>query len=68
MQLFGIDWDGPLPLEEEEVRVVVPECPCPLTDVQLDELSTIVSPLSSSTNYGIDLYQSVVQYVESHNN
>lgn len=64
VQLYGIDWDRPLPLEDEGT-VEVPNCPCPITDIQLDELSNIVSPLSSSANYGIDLYQSVLQYVES---
>ena len=49
--------------EESEHVVVVPECECPLTNAQLDELATEVSPLTPSDNYGIDLFQQVLQYV-----
>ena len=61
--MYGVDWEGPLSLDDDEDAVVIPECVCPLTDVQFDELCTVVSPLSSSTNYGIDLYQSVLEFV-----
>lgn len=58
-----MDCEGPLSLDDDEGTVVVPECVCPLAEDQLDELRTIVSPSSSSSNYGIDLYQSVLQYI-----
>ena len=47
--MYGVDWEGPLSLDNDEDTVVNPECMCPLTDVQFDELCTVVSPLSSST-------------------
>ena len=60
-------WDGPLSLENDQDEVVVPEFVCPLREDQLDELYTVVvSPRSPSPNYGIDLYQSVVQFIEQH--
>ena len=64
---MGIDWNGPLSVEEEsDESVVVPECECPLNDAQLDELATHVSPLTSSGNYGVDLFQQVIQFVTTH--
>ena len=63
MVLIGMD---PPSLEESDDTVVVPECPCPLTEVQLDELSTTIFPLSPSQNYGIDIYQSVLQSLIKH--
>lgn len=58
-----MDWDGPISLEDDEDAVVVPECVCPVREDQFDELCSLVSPLSSTSNYGIDLYQSVLQFV-----
>ena len=65
-QLYGIDWDGPMPdFEDEEVdHVTVPECLCPISPDDYDELEQTISPSATSSNYGIDLYSSAVAFVE----
>ncbi len=64
--LYGIDWDGPSPLEDDAESVIVPECPCPLNDDEVDELAALVSPLQASQDYGIDLYQLALHFVTQH--
>jgi hypothetical protein len=64
-QMYGIDWDGPIPDHEDEVDwVTVPDCRCPLSAEDYDDLEHAISPTAASSNYGIDLYLSVVRFVE----
>ena len=67
METFGIDWDGPMPHPDEGIceTVVVPETECPLDSYSLDELDEMVTPLADTTNYGIDLYEKVLDFVSS---
>ena len=58
-----MDWDGPVSLENDVDSVRVNEEPCPLTNDQVDDLATLVTPLQASQNHGIDLYQQALQYV-----
>ena len=66
MQTFGIDWEGPMPhLDNEGISdaVVVPEIDCPLDSYAFDELDDVIQPLAETTNYGIDLYEKVLDFV-----
>lgn len=56
--MYGIDQDGPEPLDSDRT-VVVPK------QADLRNLMAIVDPLSESANYGIDLYQQTVHFIES---
>lgn len=65
--LHGVDWDGPLPIADDDTTTVtIPHTQCPLTDVALDELQQSINPLSEDNNYGIDVYQAVVQFISNH--
>ncbi len=55
-RLYGIDWYGPLPGEDDPDRVVVPAVECPLDHQEYLELCQSVDVLSTSDNYGINLY------------
>ena len=60
-EYYGIDWDGPVPYDnssDDIDAVTVPETECPLNALDMDELDDEVSPLSDTTNYGIDLFVS----------
>ena len=46
VDMYGIDWNGPLPFDESDTEVVVPECICLLTDDQLEQLYTEIPPTS----------------------
>ena len=43
--------------------VVVPPVNSPLTASQEDELKSLVDPLQESSNYAIELYEQVQQFV-----
>lgn len=62
---YGIDWDGPLVLEEDDAeQVTVPESTCPLTEEEYRILEDTVSPLAESQTYGLDLYSDAVCLVQ----
>lgn len=53
-----------MPEDEEVDHVTVPECFCPISADDCDELEQTISPSAASSNYGIDLYSSAVAFVE----
>jgi hypothetical protein len=61
---YGVDWNGPLPVEYEDNEVVVPETFCPLNHHQEQELLRTVSPSAPSNNYGIDVYLATLSFVQ----
>lgn len=64
VELFGIDWDAPLPTVEDEVESVnVPEVHNPLTVEQFAELQVTVLPSSDDSDYGIAYYIEVVDFI-----
>ena len=67
-QLYGIDWDGPLPQGEEmDVdSVEVPETACPLSQEHFNELVATINPLRESNTYGIDIYLETLEFVNAH--
>ena len=70
---YGIDWDGPVPYDDDNDNVVddsincdsivVPEIECPLDGLHLDKLNNEIPPLADTTNYGIDLYEKTLDYI-----
>ena len=65
MRLYGIDWSGPIPVNDDEgdSTVVVPDTKCPLDENDLQELQQTISP-TSSQNYGIDLFMACLAFVQ----
>ncbi len=61
---YGIDDEGPEPVDEEGT-VVVPDLNFRLTPTNLRHLRDTVDPLSPSNNFGIDLYEQTVHFIES---
>lgn len=63
---YGIDWDGPLPENNEDGNEVeVPETRNPLSGEKFYELSNTIHPLRASDCYGIDIYQETVGFILS---
>ena len=63
-QQFGVDWEGPVPNESNDIYIVnVPDTPLPLNSGTLEELNSVISPLDRSSCYGIDLYERVLIFV-----
>ncbi len=63
MHLFGIDWNGPLPDEEDMSSVDIPNVRNPLSEHDYAELLRSISPLNESTSFGTDLYLNVLNFV-----
>ena len=51
--------------EPESIKVVLPRYLPPLTDLQLGELKTTINPLGDSDSEAIDIYSSVVQFINN---
>ena len=63
-QLFGIDWNGPITHDEDDV--IVPETFCPLMDDHdVEELTNTILPSAPSINHGIDLYLATLSFIEN---
>ena len=63
MEDFGVDWDGPVPLEDTSDTLCVPDTPNPLSSADMEELQALVAPLDPSVYYGIDLYERTLLFV-----
>lgn len=63
LQLYGVDWDGPLSPEENAIEV--PDTRYPVSNSDYALLIREVSPLNDTTIHGIDLYERTVQFVTS---
>ena len=51
--------------EDEEVdHVTVPDCYCPISPEDFNDLECTISPSVTSLNYGIDVYTSTLAFVE----
>ena len=54
---YGIDCDGPLPdCLQDEGAVIIPDVPTLLSEIDFQDLSTVVSPLQDDDSYGINVY------------
>lgn len=52
---YGIDWNGPLP-ENDQEAIVVPQIACPISQERYRQLEETVNPLSENDGLGISLY------------
>ncbi len=59
----GIDWNGPIPEDNEVSEVVVPEVRNPLSEQDFHLLQTTISPVAPSDCFGVDVYIHVLQFV-----
>ena len=67
--LYGVDWDGPLPIDVDtdsiHEQITVPESTVPLSSTDMDELVSTIDPLTECDDYGIGLYEQCIQFVIS---
>ena len=60
---YGVEEDGVTPYDDKGVEV--PPCRLNLSEDQLEELKETVDPLSDSDNFGIDLYERALIFLQS---
>ncbi|XP_028418230.1 uncharacterized protein LOC114543463 [Dendronephthya gigantea] len=64
IESYGIDYNGPLPLDsDEEEHVTVPATTSPLSHERHEELVRLVNPLRQSNNFGIDILLEVLAFL-----
>ncbi len=54
--IFGIDWDGPIPLSDDTNIIEVVQTINPIQELDFEELQATVSPLNESDCQGVDLF------------
>ncbi len=59
---LGIDWDGPMPVDGDNI-VVVPHTFQPLSDEDYEEMCLCINPLAHSVDNGIDTYLEALRFV-----
>ena len=62
---YGVDCDGPPPLDVDDHEVVVPEIPCPISASRMIELQSLYDPLSPCDDFTVTLYHNVLQFVQN---
>ena len=62
--IYGVEEDGVTPYDDDE-GVEVPPCRLNLSEDQLEELKETVDPLRDSDNFGIDLYERALIFLQS---
>lgn len=65
---YGIDWEGPISIDNEIQQVNVNPVNNILSDLQLINLQNIVNPLAEDGEFGIFLYLRTLEYLETLNN
>jgi hypothetical protein len=64
---YGIDWDGPIPIDNEIEQVNIDPINNILSNLQLNNLQNIVNPLAEDGNYGINLYLNTLEFIQNLN-
>ena len=62
---YGVDWNGPLPIEPGDSVVDVTPPEVALHPRVFDELCNEIDPLTECGDYGVQLYVNCVCFVES---
>ena len=64
VDLFGIDWNGPIPLLDDDTNVIeVVQTTNPLPQTDFQELQATVSPLTESDCQGVDLFIKTLEFI-----
>ena len=67
---YAIDWNGPIPSQEwgtssdwNEQGIIVPEITSPFANERFDERLSHLIHESDSSNFGVDAYERVLEFV-----
>ena len=70
---YGVDWDGPVPNNDEDLNIHPDGIEVPVTYVPINEedysvLREQIDPLRDSELYGVDIYLEVLSFIANNNN
>lgn len=60
---YGIDEDAPVPSHSDASIIEVPHCAYQISDIDLASLKLAIDPLQQSNEYGIDVYERTLQFL-----
>ena len=66
-KVYGVDADGPIPTEDTAAIVEVPQSSLRFSDQDMQTLKLTIDPCALSDNYGIDIYEQTLQFIENLN-
>ena len=64
IEIIGIDWSGPVPLQQVD-SVDVPTFESPLSQQETTALQAQINPLAQSDMLGVDLYLAVREFIHA---
>jgi hypothetical protein len=62
---YGIDWEGPIPTDNEIEQVNIDPVHNILSTSQLSNLQSIINPLAEDGNFGINLYLRTLEFIQN---
>ena len=62
---YGIDYNAPIPSQNDENGIEVPECAYNINDADPTSLKLVIDPLQQSNEYGIDIYENTVRFLNN---
>ena len=62
-ETYGVDPDEPIPVDDDDGHIVIPQTPLKFRSTDLTILHQQVNPLGSTSNYGIDLYEETLNLI-----
>ena len=66
LSTYGVDWDGPIPIDNDQPCINIPSVDSPISEENLSELvSSFDVENHSSDCHGVDLYLQVLDFIES---
>ena len=60
---YGIDNDSPIPSQHDASTIDIPEITYQMSDADMASLKLTIDPLQQSSEYGIDIYENTLQYL-----
>ena len=62
-ELYGVDWDGPVDIQNDCEGLSVPNTLNPLSPPEIEALRIAINPLEQTDDLGLSLYLIVRQFV-----
>lgn len=62
---YGIDWGGPIPVDDEIQQVDVDPINNILSNLQLSDLQHTINPLAEDGNFGINLFLTTLEFIQN---
>ena len=66
-EVYGVDHDGPISIEVAVTTVEIPQSSLCFSDQDMQTRNLTIHPCASSDNYGIDIHEQTLHFIENLN-